>query len=56
MVTHVYTVIFDGKYDHWKRRGDSLVLSTIEGEISAKGRRGRRRYEWIDNIHKRVEK
>ncbi len=38
------------KYDHWKRRGDSLVFSTIEGEIGTKGRRRRRRYEWIDNI------
>ena len=38
------------KYEHWKRRGDSLVLATIEGEIGARGRRGRRRYEWIDNI------
>lgn len=26
---------------HWKRRGGSLVL-TIEGEVCAKGRRGRR--------------
>ena len=38
------------KYDHWKRRGDSLVLATVEGEVCAKGRRGRRRCEWIDNI------
>ena len=38
------------KYDYWKRRGDSLVLATIEGEVCAPGRRGRRRFEWIDNI------
>ena len=38
------------KYGHWKRRGDSLVLATIEGEVNAKGRRGRRRVEWSDNI------
>ena len=38
------------KYDHWKRRGDSLVLATIEGEVSGRGRRGRRRQEWISNI------
>ena len=38
------------KYNHWKRRGSSLVLSTIEGEVNGKARRGRRRQEWIDNI------
>ena len=30
------------KYDQWKRRGDSLVLATIEGEVCANGRWGRR--------------
>ena len=29
------------KYGHWKRRGDSIVLATIEGETEGKGRRGR---------------
>ena len=38
------------KYGHWKRRSNSLVLATIEGEVNAKGRRGRRRIEWMDNI------
>ena len=38
------------KYDHWKRRGDSLVLATIEGEVCAKARRGRQKFEWVDNI------
>ena len=38
------------KYGHWKRRGDSIVLATIEGETEGKGRRGRRRMEWMDNI------
>ena len=40
------------KYDHWKRRSDSLVLATIEGEVGAKGRRGRRRAEWVDDIRR----
>ena len=35
---------------HWKRRGDSLVLCTIEGEVSGKCKRGRRRTSWIDEI------
>jgi len=34
------------KYGHWKRRSESLVLTSIEG----RGRRGRRKIEWIDNI------
>ena len=38
------------EYGHWKRRGDSIVLATIEGETEGKGRRGRRRMEWMDNI------
>ena len=38
------------KYGHWKRRGDSMVLATIEGETEGKGRHGRRRMEWMDNI------
>ena len=38
------------KYGHWKRRGESLVLATIEGELCAKGRQGRRKREWIDDI------
>ena len=40
------------KYGHWKRRPDSLVLMTIEGERQGKGKRGRRRMGWIDNIAK----
>ena len=38
------------KYGHWTRRGDSIVLDTIEGETEGKGRRGRRRMEWMDNM------
>ena len=38
------------KFEHWKRRGDSVVLAAIEGEVEGKGRRGRRRTEWVDNI------
>ena len=38
------------KYRHWKRRASSLVIATVEGEIGAKGRRGRRKVEWADNI------
>ena len=34
------------KYGNWKRRRESLVLTSIEG----RGRRGRRKIEWIDNI------
>ena len=38
------------KYRHWKRRGESMVLASIEGETEGRGRRGRRRVEWISNI------
>ena len=38
------------KYGHWKRRGDSLVLATIEGEVCEKSKPGRRKTEWISNI------
>ena len=38
------------KYYHWKRRGESLVLAAVEGEIGGRGRRGRRKAEWIDNV------
>ena len=41
------------KYGHWRRRGDSIVLAMIEGETEGKGRRGRRRMEWMDNIKTR---
>ena len=37
-------------YNHWKRRPDSLVLATIEGEVEGKTRPGRRRTAWIDDI------
>ena len=36
------------KYCHWKRRPSSLVLTTIEGKTPGKGKRGRRRYKWLD--------
>ena len=35
-----------GNIKHWKRPGDNLVLATPEGEIC--GRRGQRRFEWIN--------
>ena len=38
------------KYRHWKRRGESLVLASVEGEAEGRGRRGRRRMEWMTNI------
>ena len=38
------------KYGHWKRRSESLVLTSIEGQMPGRGRRGRRKIEWIDNI------
>ena len=37
------------KYGHWKRRGESVVLATV-GETESRGRRGRRRMEWMSNI------
>ena len=36
--------------DLWNRRGESIVLATIEGETEGKGRRDRRQMEWMDNI------
>ena len=38
------------KYRHWKRRGESLVIATVEGEIEGKRKRGRRRIDWAENI------
>jgi len=42
------------KYCHWKRRSDSVVLATIEGEIEGKcfPGRGRRRTAWIENVRR----
>ena len=40
------------KYSHWKRRPNSLVLMTIEGESQGKTKQGRRRTAWVDNIEK----
>ena len=40
------------RYSHWKRRPDSLVLMTIEGETQDKAKQGRRRTAWVDNIEK----
>ena len=40
------------KYSHWKRRPDSLVLMTIEGETQGKTKQGRRRAAWVHNIEK----
>ncbi|XP_072037178.1 uncharacterized protein [Amphiura filiformis] len=37
-------------YGHWKRRPDSIVQITIEGEVEGKARPGRRKTGWIDNI------
>ena len=38
------------KCRHWKRRGESLVMASVEGEAEGRGRRGRRRMEWMSNI------
>jgi len=38
------------KYCHWKRRSDSVVLATIEGEIEGKCFPARRRTAWIDDV------
>ena len=40
------------KYSHWKRRPESVVMMTIEGEAEGKTKQGRRRTAWIDNIEK----
>ena len=42
-------------YGHWKRRSDSLVQMTVEGEVEGKTRPGRRKTGWIDNIRKWTE-
>ncbi|PIK42267.1 endonuclease-reverse transcriptase [Apostichopus japonicus] len=39
-------------YGHWKRRSDSLIQMTVEGEVEGKARPGRRKTGWIDNIRK----
>ena len=38
------------KYGHWKRRPDSVVMMTTEGEVEGRARRGRRRKAWIDDL------
>lgn len=38
------------KYAHWKRRPESAVLTTIEGEVEGRAKRGRRRTGWVDNV------
>ena len=38
------------KYGHWKRRPESIVQATIEGEVEGKAKPGRRKTGWIDNI------
>lgn len=38
------------KYGHWKRRSESLVLTSIEGQTEGRGRRGRRKIDWMDNV------
>ena len=38
------------KFGHWKRRGESVVLASIEGETQGRGRRGRRKVDWMNNI------
>jgi len=40
------------KYCHWKRRSDSVVLATIEGEIEGKCFPGRRRTACIDDVRR----
>ena len=43
------------KYGHWKRRPESIVTATIEGEVEGRGRHGRRRAAWIDDIKRWTE-
>ena len=38
------------KYMHWKRWPESTVMTSIEGEIMGKNKRGKRRTAWVDNI------
>ena len=38
------------KYMHWKRRPESIVTMSIEGEIMRKNKKGRRKIAWVDNI------
>jgi len=38
------------KYGHWKRRGGSLVLASVEGDVEGRGRRGRRKMDWMSNV------
>jgi len=38
------------KYGHWKRRGESIVSGSIEGETDGKRKRGRQKMEWMENI------
>jgi len=40
------------KYCRWKRRNDSVVLATIEGEIEGKCFLGRRRTAWTDDVRR----
>ena len=39
------------KYCHWKRRSDSVVLATIEGEIEGKCFPGRRT-SWLADVRR----
>jgi len=34
----------------WKRRGENMVLASIEGETDGKRKRRRQRMEWMENI------
>ena len=43
------------KYLHWKRRPDSIVLATIEGERPGTCKQGRRKAEWFDDIKRWTE-
>ena len=40
------------KYSHWKRRPTSLVIASVEGEVEGRGRPGRRKRAWIDDIER----
>jgi len=40
------------KYCYWKRRSDSVVPATIEGEIERKCFSVRRRTAWIDDVRR----
>lgn len=39
------------KYQHWKRRGESLIIASTEGEPPGKNKRGRRKKAMITSTN-----